>query len=426
MLKLAKLLLITCVISFLSVSEQTSSAQEKTATLSLATAKSSDGISEAKILELDAYVAKVLNEWQVPGLSIAVVKDDQVVLCKGYGFRRVGGNEPVDQNTLFAIASNSKAFTASSIAILVDEGKLSWDDKVTKYLPWFRLKNEHASSDMRVRDLLCHRSGLGTFSGDLLWWGTSYSPKEILIRAAELEPSAPFRAEFGYSNLMYLAAGEVIVAASGQTWPEFVQSRILGPLEMNRSITSVRDLVSKDNYATPHKTLLDRSEPIAWMNWDAMAAAGGIISSADDMSRWLKLQLRHGQLEGDRRLFSANAAHEMWQAHTPIKQPIEPSKRFSTTHFGAYGLGWSLSDYHGRKLVGHSGGYDGMNSRVVLVPEEKLGVVVLTNSLTSISNLVAYAAIDKIMGIESQDWSRESLEKFQQSRKEFTAATANL
>jgi CubicO group peptidase (beta-lactamase class C family) len=373
------------------------------------------------IKKLDEYIAKSLHDWQVPGLSIAVVQEDQVLWSKGYGVRRVGGNEAVDQHTLFAIASNSKAFTAAALAILVDEGKIKWDDHVSKYLPWFKLKDDFATRDMRVRDLLCHRSGLGTFSGDLLWWGTSYSPKEILLRAAELEPVSAFRSEFGYSNLMYLAAGEVVVAASGQSWQDFIKSRILLPLNMNRSITSVRDLVTLDNYATPHKTLLDRSEPIAWMNWDAMAAAGGIISSADDMSHWLRLQLRQGQMQNGSRLFSQNASHEMWQSHTPLKMPIEPSKRFSTTHFSAYGLGWSTSDYHGKKVVGHSGGYDGMNSRVVLVPEEKLGVVVLTNSLTSISNLIAYAAIDAVLGVDGQDWGPESLEKFLQSRREFDA-----
>lgn len=393
-------------------------AQERPATAASSTQH------DAAIQQLDAYVAKVMNEWQVPGLSIAVVKDDRVLLSKGYGVKRVGSDERVDQNTLFAIASNSKAFTAAALAILVDEGKLKWDDHVSKHLPWFQLKDEFATRDIRVRDLLCHRSGLGTFSGDLLWWGTSYSPKEILQRAAELDPAAPFRAEFGYSNLMFLAAGEVITSVSGQSWSEFVKSRILTPLDMNRSITTVRDLVAMDNYATPHKTLLDRSEPIAWMNWDAMAAAGGIISSSDDMSKWLRLQLRQGQMTSEMRLFSDRASHEMWQAHTPIKLPLVPSKRFSSTHFSAYGLGWVLSDYKGKKLVGHSGGYDGMNSRVVLVPEEKLGVVVLTNSLTSVYDVIAYAAVDAFLGGETKDWSRESLEKFRKSRQDFDANVA--
>ncbi len=218
---------------------------------------------------------------------------------------------------------------------------------------------------------------------------------------------------------MFLAAGEVIEAASGQSWSNFIKSRILLPLEMNRTVTSVRDLVTVDNYATPHKTLSGSSQPIPWMNWDSMAAAGGIISSADDMSNWLRLQLRSGELAGDKRLFSAAASHEMWQPHTVLKSPMKPSARFPSTHFRAYGLGWSLSDYKGVKIVAHGGGYDGMYSQVVLIPEQKIGVVVLTNSMTSISSLLAYRAIDLLLGGEQKDWSQESLEQFNKSRVEF-------
>ncbi len=400
-------------ILFQSFSQRIGLAQEKgnrTAT------KSDVG---ALIAEFDQYVSTAQREWQVPGLAVAVVKDDRLVLSKGYGLRRVGSPEIVDEKTLFAIASNSKAFTAAALAILVDEGKLQWDDHVSKYLPWFRLKDEFATSDMRVRDLLCHRSGLGTFSGDLLWWGTEYTPKEILQRASLLEPASSFRSNFGYSNLMFLAAGEVVSTISGTSWADFVKQRILRPLEMNRTVCSVRDLVTQDNFATPHKTLSDRSQPIAWMNWDAMVAAGGLISSADDMSRWLRLQLRSGELSQSSRVFSEEAWHEMWQSHTPIRLTRSPSARFPSIHFRAYGLGWLLSDYQGRKLVGHGGGYDGMNSHVLLVPEEKLGVVVLTNSLTPIANLLAYRAVDTILGTVTKDHSQESLSEFRKSNNDF-------
>lgn len=380
----------------------------------------------ATIAQFEAYVESARQQWQVPGLAIAIVKDDQVLLSKGFGNRRVGSVETVDQHTLFAIASNSKAFTSAALAILVDEGKLKWDDRVTQHLPWFRLKDELATREIRVNDLLCHRSGLGTFSGDLLWWGTGYSPKQVLQRAAELEPASSFRSDYGYSNLMFLAAGEVITAVSGQIWSDFVRERILLPLEMNRSTTSIRDLISLENYATPHKTHVDRSQPIPWMNWDAMAAAGGIISSADDMSRWLRLQLRQGDLDGKKRIFSAAASHEMWQAFTPIKLGSAPSQRFPSTHFRAYGLGWALSDYQGLKVVGHGGGYDGMYSQVLMVPEKKLGVVVLTNSMTSISSLLAYRALDVLLDGDKKDWSADNLAQFRKSREEFTAKIAKI
>ena len=381
----------------------------------------SDSKIAGLIGELDQYVARAQREWQVPGLAIAVVKDDQVLLSKGYGVRRIGTSDTVDQKTLFAIASNSKAFTAAALAILVDEGKLNWDDHVTKHLPWFRLKDDFATREIRVRDLLCHRSGLGTFSGDLLWWGTEYSAKEVLERAAFLEPTSSFRSSYGYSNLMFLAAGEVIVAVSGQSWSDFIKERILQPLEMNRTVCSVRDLVAQDNFATPHKTLQDSSVPIAWMNWDAMAAAGGIISSADDMSNWMRLQLRVGEMKDKKRIFSESASHQMWQSHTPIPVSRVPSSRFPSIHFRSYGLGWSLSDYQGRKVIGHGGGYDGMNSHVLMVPEEKIGVVVLTNSLTPISSMLAYRAIDTLMGTVGKDFSQESLSEFKRSLEEFQA-----
>ena len=371
------------------------------------------------IVKLDDDIEAARAEWQVPGLAVAVVKDDQVLLSKGYGVKRIQTSEAVDGDTLFAIASNSKAFTAAGLAILVDDGKLAWDDPVSKHLPYFRLKDPIASNDIRVRDLLCHRSGLGTFSGDLLWWGTAYTPKEILQRAANLEPAAPFRAEYGYSNLMFLAAGEVIESASGMKWNDFVRERILKPLEMDRTVTSVRDLVAQDNYATPHKTLRDGSRPIPWMNWDSMAAAGGIISSADDMSEWLRAQLRGGALSNGKRLFSERSAHEMFQAQIAMKLPAKPSARFPSTHFRAYGMGWALSDYKGNKVVGHGGGYDGMYSQVLLVPEQKLGVVVLTNSMTSIPNLIAYRAMDLFLGGDQKNWSSENLDQFRRSREEF-------
>ncbi len=376
----------------------------------------------AKIIaSLDAYIETARHKWEVPGLAVAIVQDDKVLLSKGYGVREFGKPEMVDNKTLFAIASNSKAFTSAALGILVDEGKLKWDDPVQKYLPWLKLADPLASNDLRVRDLLCHRSGLGTFSGDILWWGTSYKPREILDRAVHLKPEAPFRARYGYSNLMFLAAGEVIETVSGMSWSEFVKKRILDPLQMDRSITSVRDLSTKGNYSSPHKTFLDHSEVIPWMNWDSMAAAGGIISSVDDMSKWMRLQLREGAIDGNSRLFQDSTAFEMWQPQTIIPSGRSRSGRFPSTHFRAYGLGWSLSDYRGKKLVGHGGGYDGMYSEVLMVPEEKLGIVVLTNSMTGIGGAITYRSVDAFLQAPERDWSEENFAQFQRSRKEFQA-----
>ena len=378
---------------------------------------------DAKGIEaLDAYIEQARQAWDVPGLAVAIVHKDQVLLSKGYGVKRVGGSDGVDRHTLFAIASNSKAYTAAAIAMLVEEGKLQWDDRVQQYLPWLQLNEPFASYDLRVRDLLCHRSGLGTFSGDLLWFGTPYTPREVLERAKHLKFESPFRTQFGYSNLMFLAAGELIEKVSGKTWSQFIKERIFEPLEMERSITSVRDLVVQDNYATPHKTFLDRSQPLAWENWDCMAAAGGIISSADDMSRWLRLQLRQGKLNDTKVLFSEANAREMWEAHTPLKVSARASQRTPSTHFKAYGLGWSLSDYGGRKLVAHGGGYDGMYSQVIMCPDEQLGIVVLTNSMTGIAEPIAMQIVDHFLGdaiAAKKDWAAEALPGFRRSRQAF-------
>ena len=379
------------------------------------------GLSAEQIAEIDRWIEQARQTWQVPGLSVAVVWNDKVLISKGYGVRDVGKTEAVDDQTLFAIASNSKAFTADALAILVDEGKLRWDDRVQKHLPWFRLSDPLASNDIRVRDLLCHRSGLGTFSGDLLWWGTSYSPKQILERAVELKPEFPFRANYGYSNLMFLAAGEVIETVSGMPWGEFIQTRLLEPIQMRSSKWSIKQLEGLDNVATPHKTFLDRSEPIAWMNWDSMAAAGGIISSASDMARWMQFQMRQGQDEEGRAVVSQSRIYETMQPHSIIPISRNRSQRNPTTHFRAYGLGWSLADYYGVKLVGHGGGYDGMYSEQLMIPEHQFGVVVLTNSMTPIGNAIVHQVIDRFLGAPDRNWNQETLDQFRSSRQEFDA-----
>jgi CubicO group peptidase (beta-lactamase class C family) len=380
--------------------------------------------SVAELAAIDKAIEEARVKWQVPGLSVAIVKEGKLILSKGYGTKKIGTDDPVDRHTLFAIASNSKAFTAAALSILIDEGKLHWDDRVQDYLPWLELYDTAVSQDLRIRDLLCHRSGLGTFSGDLLWYGTPYSPTELLKRLRYLPPEGTFRADYGYSNVMYLAAGEVIREVSGKSWQEFVSHRILGPLKMSRSVVSVRDLVTRGNYATPHKSFVDRNEPIDWVNWDTMAAAGGIISSSEDMSKWMMVQLARGEfmpVESDAkgRLFSEESSYEMWEAHTPIKVSPRYSQRFPSTHFRAYGLGWALSDYKGVKVVAHGGGYDGMYSQTMLIPEKKLGVIVLTNSMTGIAESLCYHVVDAFVGGESRPWLDEGYEQFKRSRVAF-------
>ncbi len=368
---------------------------------------------------LSGLIEQARVDWNVPGLSVAIVKDGQVLLAGGFGVRETGKQDFVDADTVFAIASNTKAFTAAAIAMLEEEGKVRWDQPVQQHLPWLQLYDPYVSAEIRVDDLLCHRSGLGTFSGDLLWWGTPYTPEEVLRRTRHLPAKGRFRSTYGYSNLMFLAAGEVIRQASGKPWPEFIQERILNPVGMTRTVTSVKSLDALGNFASPHKPTLENVKPIPWYNWDTMAAAGGIISSANDMAKWLRVLLDQGKIDGDHRLFSDASSRRMWSLHTVLPFSESAQKRSPTTHFKAYGLGWSLSDYKGRMTVSHGGGYDGMYSHVLLVPEENLGVVVLTNSMTGISSALANTIIDEFLGGEKTDWLIQGLDRDRKDRAAF-------
>ena len=373
------------------------------------------------VAALDAYFAKALGDWDVPGMSVAIVKDGRVVLLKGYGVRERGKPEPVDEHTRFAIASNSKAFTAAALAVLVDQKRLSWDDPVRKWLPWFELRDPIASAEIRVRDLVSHRAGLGTLSGDLLWYGTPWSREEVLRRVRFLEPRFPFRTQYGYSNVMFIAAGEVVASASGQSWDEFVASQFFGPLGMADTVTSVKALPPGGNTATPHGPVGTGARTYAWYSGDAAAAAAGVISSAHDMARWLMLQLGRGTLDG-RTYFSEPQSRAMWTPIVSFTISREAEARSPTTHFRGYGMGWNLRDYHGRLIASHGGAYDGMYSAVSLVPEERLGVVVLTNAMTSIGDALAARVVDAYLGATARDWSQEHLEREREHVKQWTGA----
>jgi hypothetical protein len=273
---------------------------------------------------------------------------------------------------------------------------------------------------MRVRDLLSHRSGLGTYSGDMLWYGTPYTAEEVVRRASHLEPAFSFRDGYGYTNLMFIAAGEVLRSVTGEDWHDYVEHAFFEPLGMTRSVTSTNDLASRDNVATPHKNERGDVLPIDWYNWDAMGAAGGIISSVHDMSQWLIAQLGGGA-KGETRLFTEARQREMWNVLNPLAVSPGYQQRYPSTHFRGYGMGWSLADYRGRKIMSHGGGYDGMYSQVALVPGEGLGIVVLTNAMTGIAPALVYRTLDAYLGGEPRDWSAEGLVTWRDSRTAFHA-----
>lgn len=368
----------------------------------------------AKLAEIDAYAEKARQDWNIPGLAVAIVKDDKVVFAKGYGVRDLNKPEKVDENTLFAIASNSKAFTTASLAILIDEKKIGgWDDKVSKYLPEFQMYDPWVTREMTLRDLVSHRSGLDTFSGDLLWYDTTYSTDEILRRVRFLKPVSSFRSRYGYQNLMFMAAGRIVEKVSGKSWGAFIEERILKPLGMKRTTTSVREI--EKNFASPHNESGGKLRALPLGNVDNAIGAAGLNSSVADVAKWLRLQLNRGKFEG-KTIYSEQRAGEMWQQNIFLGVNPFPAREAPTQMFSGYGLGWFLNDYRGRKVVSHSGGLDGMITQTAMMPAENLGLVVLTNSETGAIGILRNKIFDVFLDAPKRDWSAEALERSKQGK----------
>ncbi len=369
--------------------------------------------AQAKPLQgFDAYVARSMAEWKVPGLAIAIVRNDSVILAKGYGVRILGKPDPVDPRTIFAIGSSSKAFTATAMAMLVDQGKLKWDDRATGYLPGFQLYDPYATRELTVRDLLTHRSGLAR--GDLLWYMGNLPRDSILHQARYLKPTWSFRSHFGYQNLMYLAAGQLAARVAGKSWDDLVRERIFAPLGMASSNTSTRGLDRLPDVATPHEDVDDTVRTVPWKNIDNVGPAGSINSNVLDMTQWVRFQLAGGKVAG-KPLLSAAAFGETHQPQTIIG--LEGAwKVFSQdAHFLSYGMGWFLHDYKGRELVEHGGNIDGMSALVALLPEEKTGLVVLTNlGSNALTYAVMYRVFDAYLKQPPKDWSSVLLKAYRE------------
>ena len=358
--------------------------------------------------DLDAYVARAMHTFEVPGMAVAIVKDGHAVLLKGYGVRKMGESTPVDENTLFGIGSNTKAFTAAALATLVDEGKISWDDPVYERLKGFEMYDPYVSKEMRIRDLLCHRSGLGLGEGDLMFWPhTTFSRDDVVYRLRYLKPKSSFRTTYAYSNVMFVTAGQVVAEVSGKSWDEYLREKIFLPLGMKSTNTTSTAYKPGDNWATPHSKIDGRLQPIALENLDNAGPAGAINSSVADMSKWVLLQLNRGKIPGtDTRIFSEKVSQDMWaqQMIVPVRQ-APPELQNLQAHFAGYGMGWALRDYKGRKLVSHSGGVAGYVTRVMLVPQENLGVVILTNAEEDVAfESVLYHILDSYLGGPTEDY----------------------
>ena len=357
--------------------------------------------------DLDQYVARAMRTFAVPGLALSVVKDGRVVVARGYGVRKLGEPAPVDARTLFGIASNTKLFTATALGLLVEERKIEWDAPVVRYLPAFQMWDPYVTRELTVRDLLVHRSGLGLGAGDLLWWPAStYDRKEIARRLRFIQPATSFRSAYAYDNVLYLVAGELIETISGQSWEDFVSSRILAKVGMDGSNVRHSAAAGNGNIAVPHAPINGVVRPISPFDSDNTNPAGGINAGADDMAKWLLVQLAHGRLADGSRLFSENTWRQLTTMVTPM--PIgnpAPELAALRPNFRGYALGLNVLDYRGRKVLMHSGGLPGYVSRVMMIPDEGVGIAVLTNQESGEAfDAIAYRIADHYLGAPATDW----------------------
>jgi CubicO group peptidase (beta-lactamase class C family) len=325
---------------------------------------------------LDIYVERALREWKIPGVAVCVVKDGKAVIMKGYGVKEVGGNDKVDEHTLFMIGSNTKAFTGTALAMLQEEKKLSLDDHVKKWLPDFTLYDPWVAKEANIRDLLCHRLGFETFQGDFMFFDSDLTTQQVREKFGKVKPLHSFRGRWGYTNAAFMTAGEVIPKASGKTWAEYLNEKVFQPLGMTRTLALSKDIQTATNKATAHTVAQGTLKKIPYGNIDNLAAAGSISSSISDLSHWVMAQLDNGRYEG-KSVIPAAAIAQTWYPHSIMGNG---GHRYNRAHFALYGLGWMLNEYVGRKIVSHTGGVNGFVTSVTLVPEEKLGIIVFTNT----------------------------------------------
>ena len=366
-------------------------------------AKTSAQWSASQQSALDKFIQSAMHQWKVPGLAIGIVQGSRVVYLKGFGVRDIKTGEPVTPDTLFDIGSCTKAFTSASVGILVDRGKMHWDDHVNEYVPFFHLRDPMADENVTIRDLLTHRTGMG--GTDLLWYGSPFSLKQIIRHVRYIKPTAGFRALFQYQNVMYATAGYAVGEATGGTWENFVRQNICEPLGMSGADFSAVDAQKAADHATPHLEQPNGTvNTIPWRNVDNIAPAGSINAGVRDMTKWIAMQLNDGVANG-KRLISDKSMTEM---HTP--QIVVPAGGEFQLFFPypmqlSYGMGWFIEDYRGHQIILHPGDIDGFASVVVLIPEVRTGFVILANlDHTPVRAGLAYHLIDQFLGLPAEDW----------------------
>ena len=367
---------------------------------------------------IDQTAETIRADYNVPGLALAIVKEDALIAANGYGLCRMDGAQPVDENTRFGIASISKSFTALALGMLVDEGKIHWSDPVTRYLPSFQLWDACASPAFTILDCLVHRSGLPEVAGGTLWYGTVLNRDQVIAGMRHLQPVSSFRSTYAYQNITYLVAGQIIPAVTGMSWDEFVQTRIFAPLGMRHSTTSIHDPGLDDNIAQPHVQVNGRLTPVPLRSYDNVGPAAAINTTAVDLAAYARLLLNNGFFAG-RQLYSPQIARDLWTPHTfiPIAGDTPAGYAPFTPRFhNAYALGWVIQDIPGQaqKKVQHSGGIDGLRSLLTLIPDEKLAIIALANNETPAPLIMTQVILDQYWGCEESSWVAAALEEWQQ------------
>jgi CubicO group peptidase (beta-lactamase class C family) len=355
--------------------------------------------------QLDDLIKKTLTTFDVPGISVGILKNGEIIYAKGHGVRSLTNKKDMNENTLVGVASNSKGFTCFALAMMVDEGKLNWDDKVRKHIPEFQLYEAWVTEAFTVRDLVTHRSGMALGAGDLMFFpeGNDFDVNDVISNVKYLEPESSFRSEFAYNNNMFIIAGEVLKRVSGLSWEEFIESKIMKPVGMSNSKASYNRVIDRSNIIDAH-TRTDNEVVQIPHDWSATAnPAGGIISNVPDMLTWAKFLMNDGVTSEEKRLLSTEQLHELWQLQTPLS--VDKNNSYDS-NFKGYGLGWFLTDVKGgHKQVYHTGGLLGTVTQFTMIPDLNLAIVVLTNQMVGAAfNTITNTVKDSYLGYDDRNW----------------------
>lgn len=361
---------------------------------------------------LDAYINRAMKQWQVPGLAVAIVKDGKIVMTKGYGVRDLKTNEKVDEYSLFQIASNTKAFTGTAIAMLDQQKRLALDDNVSKYIPEFRLYDECSTDMCTVRDLLCHRMGFQTFQGDFLHWGSNLTRKELIRNLRTLKPLSKFRYEYGYTNMGFVTAGAIIPIVTDTTWEDFVRLHFFEPLQMKHTNVVFDQLIKDKNACKPYTLVDNKIVELPYTNIDNIGPCASINSCVRDMANWLLMQLDSGRFNGNQ-IVTWSALRETRTSQMIVGDVN--SRMFPSKHFSTYGLGWEMYDYNGKKVMEHGGGANGFVTKTKFIPEAGLGIIVYTNTdANSLYEALTVQIIDAYLGLPYRNYSDIYYNRFKQ------------